>query len=163
MQPGQAEYNNQTLTEPMINAYTEAFKRFDLDGDGYLSLKELGELLKQMGHPIDQEDLMDMTNEIDIEGNGTIDRKEFLQLMARKIRDFDDEDEYIEAFKIFDRNNDDLISVEEMKEIMTILGQWVWKVSPTDEEMVEMIREADTDSDGYLHYKDFIYKIKSIR
>ena len=121
MQPGQAEYNNQTLTEPMINAYTEAFKRFDLDGDGYLSLKELGELLKQMGHPIDQEDLMDMTNEIDIEGNGTIDRKEFLQLMARKIRDFDDEDEYIEAFKIFDRNNDDLISVEEMKEIMTSL------------------------------------------
>ena len=98
-----------------------------------------------------------------IEGNGTIDRKEFLQLMARKIRDFDDEDEYIEAFRIFDRNNDDLISVEEMKEIMTILGQWVWKVSPTEEEMVEMIREADTDSDGYLHYKDFINKIKSIR
>jgi Ca2+-binding EF-hand superfamily protein len=50
-----------------------------------------------------------------------------------------------------------------MKEIMTILGQWVWKVSPTEEEMVEMIREADTDSDGYLHYKDFINKIKSIR
>ena len=162
MQQGQAEYNNQTLTEPMINAYTEAFKRFDLDGDGYLSLKELGELLKQMGHPIDQEDLMDMTNEIDIEGNGTIDFKEFILLMARKMRDYDNEDEYIEAFRIIDKNKDDLISKEELKEAMTIIGQFVWGESPTDADIEYMIKEADTDGDGFLHYSDFIRKIKSI-
>ena len=162
MQPGQSEYYNGTLTEEMIGDYRDAFKRFDLDQDGYLSLKELGDLLISLGHPVSQEDLRDMTNEIDIEGNGTVDFKEFIQLMARKIRDIDNEEEYIEAFKIFDRNNDDSISVEEMKEIMTILGQYVWGVSPTDEEMIEMIKEADTDYDGYLHYSDFIKKIKSI-
>ena len=108
------------------------------------------------------EELTEMTNEIDIEGNVTIDFKEFILLMARKMRDYDNEDEYIEAFRIFDKNNDDLISKEEFKEAMTIIGQFVWGESPTDADIEYMIKEADTDGDGFLHYSDFIRKIKSI-
>ena len=103
-----------------------------------------------------------MINEIDIEGNGTIDCKEFILLMARKMREYDNEDEYIEAFRIFDKDNNDLISKEELKGVMTIIGQFVWGESPTDEDIEYMIKEADTDGDGFLHYSDFIRKIKSI-
>ena len=88
--------------------------------------------------------------------------KNLFYLMARKMRDYDNEDEYIEAFRIFDKNNDDLISKEEFKEAMTIIGQFVWGESPTDAHIEYMIKETDTDGDGFLHYSDFIRKIKSI-
>jgi len=150
------------MTEELIGDFRDAFKTFDRDEDGYLSLQELSELLISLGVPVTKDELIEMTNEIDIEGNGTIDFKEFILLMARKMRDYDNEDEYIEAFRIFDKNNDDLISKEEMKEAMSIIGQFVWGETPTDEEIAYMIKEADTDGDGYLHYSDFIKKIKSI-
>ena len=158
------ELNNagSPMTEELIADFRDAFKTFDTDEDGYLSLKELGDLLIELGHPVTKDELEEMTNEIDIEGNGTIDFKEFILLMARKMRDYDNEDEYIEAFRILDKNQDDLISKEELKEAMTIIGQFVWGESPTDADIEYMIKEADTDGDGFLHYSDFIKKIKSI-
>jgi len=45
-----------------------------------------------------------MINEVDADGNGTIDFPEFLSLMARKIKDTDTEEELREAFKVFDRD-----------------------------------------------------------
>ena len=154
--------NSGAMTEELISDFRDAFKTFDTDEDGYLSFKELGDLLISLGVPVTKEELTEMTNEVDIEGNGTIDFKEFILLMARKMRDYDNEDEYIEAFRIFDKNNDDLISKEELKEVMTILGQFVWGESPTDDDIALMIKEADTDGDEFLHYSDFIRKIKSI-
>ena len=154
--------NPGAMTEELISDFRDAFKTFDTDEDGYLSFKELGDLLISLGVPVTKEELTEMTNEVDIEGNGTIDFKEFILLMARKMRDYDNEDEYIEAFRIFDKNNDDLISKEELKEVMTILGQFVWGESPTDDDIALMIKEADTDGDEFLHYSDFIRKIKSI-
>ena len=158
------EFNNtgSPMTEELISDFRDAFKTFDTDEDGYLSLKELKDLLIELGVPVTNEELTEMTNEIDIEGNGTIDFKEFILLMARKMRDYDNEDEYIEAFRIIDKNNDDLISKEELKEAMTIIGQFVLGESPTDADIEYMIKEADTDGDGFLHYSDFIRKIKSI-
>ena len=150
------------MTEELISDFRDAFKTFDTDEDGYLSLKELRDLLISLGQEVTNEEITEMTNEIDIEGNGTIDFKEFILLMARKMRDYDNEDEYIEAFRIFDKNRNDLISKEELKEAMTIIGQFVWGESPTDEDIEYMIKEADTDGDGFLHYSDFIKKIKSI-
>lgn len=150
------------MTEEMIADFREAFKTFDTDEDGYLSLKELGDLLLELGAPVTSEELDEMKLEIDIEQNGTIDFKEFILLMARKMRDYDNEDEYIEAFRIFDKDKKDLISKENLKEAMTIIGQFVWNESPTDEDIAYMIKEADTDGDGFLHYSDFIKKIKSI-
>ena len=133
------------LSELTIGDYRDAFKTFDLDEDGYLSLKEVSDLLMSLGMPVSEDELREMTNEVDIEGNGTVDFKEFIQLMARKLRDMDNEEEYIEAFKIFDKNSDDLISIDELREVMTILGQYVWNETPSDEEIVQMIKDADED------------------
>ena len=148
------------LSELTIGDYRDAFKTFDLDEDGYLSLKEVSDLLMSLGMPVSEDELREMTNEVDIEGNGTVDFKEFIQLMARKLRDMDNEEEYIEAFKIFDKNSDDLISIDELREVMTILGQYVWNETPSDEEIVQMIKDADEDFDGYLNFSEFLKKIQ---
>ncbi len=92
-----------------------------------------------------------MINEVDCDGNGTIDFPEFLSLFARKMRDTDTEEELTEAFKVFDRDGNGLISVEELKHVMTNLGEKL-----TDEEINEMIKEADVNNDGKINYEEFV-------
>merc|ERR1712103_5077 len=90
-------------------------------------------------------------NEVDADGNGTIDFPEFLSLMARKMKDTDTEEELIEAFKVFDRDGNGFISAAELRHIMTKLGEKL-----TDEEVDEMIREADICGDGQINYEEFV-------
>jgi calmodulin len=142
------------LTEDKIAEFREAFEIFDKDKDGYITIKELGEIMKNLGQQPTEAELQDMINEVDVDGNGNIDFKEFLGLMARKMRDTDTEEELIEAFKVFDRDGNGLISAQELKHVMISLGEKI-----TDEEVDEMIKEADIDGDGYINYEEFVRMI----
>ena len=51
-----------------------------------------------------------MIREIDTDKNDSIDFNEFLQLMRKRMRDTDTEEELVEAFKVFDRDGNGLIS-----------------------------------------------------
>jgi calmodulin len=66
-------------------------------------------------------------------------------MMARKMKDTDSEEEIREAFKVFDRDNNGFISAAELRHVMTSIGE---KLS--DDEVDEMIREADQDGDGRI-------------
>ena len=142
------------LSEEKITEFKEAFEIFDKDKDGYITTKELGDIMKNLGQTPSEAELQDMINEVDIDGNGTIDFKEFLGLMARKMRDNDSEEELIEAFKVFDRDGNGLISNVELQHVMTSLGENV-----TMDEVDEMIKEADLDGDGYINYEEFVRMI----
>ena len=85
---------------------------------------------------------------IHISGNGTIDFPEFLTMMARKMKDTDSEEEIREAFRVFDKDGNGFISAAELRHVMTNLGEKL-----TDEEVDEMIREADIDGDGQVNYE----------
>ena len=146
--------SSDSLTEDKINEFKEAFEIFDKDKDGYITTKELGDIMKNLGQTPSEAELQDMINEVDIDGNGTIDFKEFLGLMARKMRDNDSEEELIEAFKVFDRDGNGLISNVELQHVMTSLGENV-----TMDEVDEMIKEADLDGDGYINYEEFVKMI----
>ncbi|CAL5332987.1 unnamed protein product [Camellia sinensis] len=74
-----------------------------------------------------------MINEVDADGNGTIDFPEFLNLMARKMKDTDSEEERKEAFRVFDKDQNGFISAAELRHVMTNLGEKL-----TDEEVDEM-------------------------
>merc|ERR1711970_1692336 len=95
-------------------------------------------------------------NEVDADGNGTIDFPEYLSLMARKMKDTDTEEELIEAFKVFDRDGNGFISAVELRRVMTNLGEKL-----TDEEVDEMIREADIDGDGQVNYEELVTMMTS--
>lgn len=89
---------------------------------------------------------------------GAIDFPEFLNLLARKMKETDTEEELVQAFKVFDRdgNGNDLcdlgfISAAELRHVMTNLGEKL-----TDEEVDEMLKEADVDGDGRINYEEFV-------
>ena len=88
-----------------------------------------------------------------------------LQHRALDPEDTDTEEELIEAFKVFDRDGNGFISAAELRHVMTNLGAWLRGLAGrtvvdravrcllpgeklTDEEVDEMIREADVDGTG---------------
>lgn len=90
-------------------------------------------------------------------GNGTIDFPEFLTMMARKMKDTDSEEEIREAFRVFDKDGNGFISAAELRHVMTNLGEKL-----TDEEVDEMIREADIDGDGQVNYEGMWLTMNSV-
>jgi len=107
--------------------------------------------MRSLGQNPTEAELQDMINEVDADGNGTIDFPEFLNLMARKMKDADSEEELKEAFRVFDKDQNGFISAAELRHVMTNLGEKL-----TDEEVDEMIREADVDGDGQINYDEFV-------
>ena len=93
------------------------------DGDGTITTKELGTVMRSLGQNPTEAELQDMINEVDADGNGTIDFPEFLTMMARKMRDTDSEEEIKEAFKVFDKDGNGYISAAELRHVMTNLGE----------------------------------------
>ena len=64
------------------------------------------------------------------------------------MKDTDSEEEIKEAFRVFDKDGNGFISAAELRHVMTNLGEKL-----TDEEVDEMIREADIDGDGQVNYE----------
>jgi len=72
-------------------------------------------------------------------------------LMSRKTKDVDDEEEHRESFRTFDKDGNGFISASELRHVMANLGEKM-----TDEEVDEMIKEADLDGDGQINYEEFV-------
>ena len=144
------------LTEDQISEFKEAFSLFDKEGDGTITTKELGTVMRSLGQNPTEAELQDMINEMDANDYGTIDFPEFLTMMARKMMDTDTEEEIREAFRVFDKDGNGFISAAELRHVMANLGEKL-----TDEEVDEMIREADLDGDGSLNYEEFVAMMTS--
>ncbi|XP_075264423.1 neo-calmodulin-like, partial [Convolutriloba macropyga] len=108
------------FTDDLIQEWREAFRLFDRDGDGSITVEEIGTVMRSLGqHPTNNE-LIEMIKDVDIDGSHTIDFNEFLYMMAKKMRDTDSEEELRSAFKVFDKDNKGEIDVEEMRNILRL-------------------------------------------
>ncbi|XP_023235063.1 calmodulin, flagellar-like [Centruroides sculpturatus] len=139
------------LTEEQIAEFREAFSLFDKDGDGHITTEELGTVMRSLGQTPTQAELHDMIKEVDTDGSGSIEFAEFLTLMAKRTKEADDENEIIEAFRVFDKDGDGLIDAKELRYVMMNLGEKL-----TAEETEEMIRLADINNDGLINYAEFV-------
>ncbi|XP_048357589.1 calmodulin-A-like [Sphaerodactylus townsendi] len=139
------------LTEDQLAEFKEAFSLFDKDGDGAITTKDLGTVMRSLGHNPTEAELRAMIHDIDTNGNGTVDFPEFLALMAKRVRETDSEEEIRDAFRVFDKDGNGYICAAELRHVMTNLGEKL-----TEEEVDEMIKEADMDGDGRVNYEEFV-------
>lgn len=86
-------------SNPQEKEYKEAFALFDSDGDGTITTKELGVVMRSLGQTPTEAELKEMIAEVDANKDGTIDFKEFLGLMSRQTKERDSQEELKEAFK----------------------------------------------------------------
>mmetsp|Transcript_16060 Transcript_16060/g.17835 ORF Transcript_16060/g.17835 Transcript_16060/m.17835 type:complete len:192 (-) Transcript_16060:69-644(-) len=139
-----------SLTEEQKAEFREAFNLFDKDCDGSITTKELGTVMRSLGQKPTDSQLVDMINEVDVDGDGQIDFEEFLEMMAKKMKDVDTDHEIREAFNVFDKDGNGYIDASELRSVMLSLGE---KLS--DEEVNQMIKEADNDGDGKVDFQEF--------
>ncbi|KAL2345787.1 hypothetical protein Fmac_007072 [Flemingia macrophylla] len=140
-----------SLREEQIGEFLQVFCLLDKDGDGCITMEELGTAIRSLDENPTVEELQIMMNEVDTDGNGTIEFGEFLNLMATKMKESEAEEELKEAFRVFDKDQDGYISPSELRSVMRTIGEKV-----TEEEVEQMVKEADLDGDGLVDYQEFV-------
>lgn len=107
--------------------------------------------MAKLGQSLPLSEVHELVAEVDEDGNGTVDFSEFLTMMANKFSIADLESEIGDAFtNLFDRDGDGFLSASELKHVMATLGEEL-----TDQEVDEMIIEADKDGDGLVSRQEF--------
>ncbi len=139
------------ITDEKLREYKEAFEMFDRDKDGLINAKELGSILKSLGHDCNEIELNSMVDDVDADLDKKINFDEFLMIMNKRSNEIDIEEELMEAFKVFDKDGNGRLEANELRHIMLTLGERL-----SDEGIEKMINEADTKNLGYIDYKDFV-------
>jgi len=99
---------------------------------GAISSKELLGVMRAMGQNPTEDELNNLIMEVDLDGNGTIEFPEFLEMMKTKANEVDQGAELREAFRMFDRNKDGFIDRSELKRVANLLGTMLSKEEEED-------------------------------
>ncbi len=68
-----------------IEEALKAFRLFDSEGKGKISLNDLKKVAKELGESLREEELIAMIEEFDRDGDGEIDEEEFLAIIKPSI------------------------------------------------------------------------------
>lgn len=139
------------LDEETRAVYKESFKLFDKDENGHITVQELGLVMRYLNQNPTLAELEAMIKEVDSNSSGTVDFVEFCQLMERHKQSGDQDTALREAFKMFDKDGNGYISAAELRTVMCNLGEKL-----TEQEVDDMIKEADVDADGMVNYEEFV-------
>ena len=148
MKESQDIIGNHTISKLISVFDTYKNKSNSIEIDSLQTLLK-NELHKDMN--IDQ--VIELMNVIDIDGNGTLELDEFLEFMRMLYKYEKDEEISKEVFRIFDREENGYISAENIYHIFMALGE---NISLEDIEYVMKKKiKRDMEGDGNLNFQDF--------
>ncbi|XP_058850274.1 calcium-binding protein 1-like isoform X3 [Acipenser ruthenus] len=139
-----------------LDELREAFKEFDKDRDGFIGCKDLGNCMRTMGYMPTEMELIELSQQINMNLGGHVDFEDFVELMGPKLlaetADMIGVKELRDAFKEFDTNGDGEISTAELREAMRkLLGQQVGH-----RDLEEILRDVDLNGDGHVDFEEFV-------
>merc|ERR1711868_95837 len=134
------------LTEEQMDEIREAFNLFDGDQSGAIDVRELKAAMRALGFEVKNEELKKMVSDVDNDGNGTIEFAEFLEMMTGKMGEKDSREDIEKVFKLFDDDSTNKISFRNLARVAEELGENI-----DDEELQDMINQADRDGDGEIN------------
>ena len=82
--------------------------------------------------------------------SGRLTFDDFLRVVAPRLRDKSSREEIFKVFKLFDEDNTGRISFKNLRKIAAEVGEGI-----NDDELHEMIGEADRTGDGLITFEDF--------
>ncbi|XP_059844337.1 calcium-binding protein 1-like isoform X2 [Hypanus sabinus] len=139
-----------------IEELRDAFREFDKDKDGFIGCKDLGNCMRTMGYMPTEMELIELSQQINMNLGGHVDFDDFLELMGPKLlaetADMIGVKELRDAFKEFDTNGDGEISTTELREAMKkLLGQQIGH-----RDIEEILKDVDLNGDGRVDFEEFV-------
>jgi calmodulin len=122
------------MTQKEIQEYQEAFSFFDSDQDGFITIQDVGKVMRSVGLYPSEAELQQIAKST----RNKVDFNEFLNLASKNIVDNKiNEQQMREAFKMFDTYGNGLVNLMQMRNSLQNLGEKL-----RDEEIDELIREV---------------------
>merc|ERR1719502_1627631 len=98
-----------------------------------------------------------MIADVDDDGSGEIGYPEFLKMMTNKILNKDPKDDMLKAFRLFDDDQTGSVTLKNLKRVAKETNQTL-----TEDELQEMLNDADKDGDGVLDESEFLGMMKRL-
>merc|ERR1712088_546932 len=133
------------------NEISAAFKKFDANNDGAISVQELKNGLKSTGVKFSDQEIEVIFAVADLNGDAEISEAEFDNLMGTAVS-FGRVEDVKAAFFRFDKNGDGAIDRSELKQMLSATGK-----NPSDQEVDQLFRKGDTDGDGQIDLQEFVF------
>jgi len=130
------------------------FDSFDTSGKGSISTATIGSIFTIMGLKVSDEALQKIIADVDDDGSGELEFKEFCTLAAQFLIEEDMEQmekELTEAFRIFDKEGNGYFTTQVLRELLHELDDTL-----TDEELDGIIEEVDADGSGTIDFDEFM-------
>ncbi|XP_068608580.1 calcium-binding protein 1b isoform X1 [Brachionichthys hirsutus] len=152
----ESRQSDRQLRPEEMDELREAFKEFDKDKDGFIGCKDLGNCMRTMGYMPTEMELIELSQQINMNLGGHVDFEDFVELMGPKLlaetADMIGVKELRDAFKEFDMNGDGQISTAELREAMKkLLGQQVGH-----RDLEDILRDIDLNGDGHVDFEEFV-------
>ncbi|XP_060548746.1 calcium-binding protein 5 isoform X1 [Pantherophis guttatus] len=148
------------LSGDEIEELCEAFQEFDKDKDGYISCKDLGNLMRTMGYMPTEMELIELSQQINMNLGGHVAFDDFVELMTPKLlaetAGMIGVQEMRDVFKEFDTNGDGKITLTELRQTM----QRLMSETMTSQEINDMVKDADVNGDGTVDFEGDIWQYK---
>ena len=137
------------LSKNQLIELREAFNLIDRDSDSKLSVEDLTTFLESIGSPYSEEQIKEMI--LELEPNPTY--IVLLTLIGERLSEIDSEKDLIEAFKIFDDDNDGLIDSDYLRKWFTQQG------NPISKESYDYLIKGCLE-DGMVNYRRLASKMR---
>lgn len=139
------------LSDELVATLRVQFDAFVIAGAEGVRTSELKQLLASVGHAVSEKESNQFVRQYSLDPRGVFNFPEFLRMVSDRCRLDASHEEMREIFSIFDKDGNGSISSVELRHVMSNLGERL-----TDDEVEEMIREADTDGDGEIDFEEFV-------
>ncbi|XP_035685534.1 calmodulin-2-like [Branchiostoma floridae] len=113
--------------------------------------------MRSLGQNPTENEMEDISNDVDPDGEGAINFVDFLHVMAKRQSDTEREDELRAAFRAFDADNNGYIDKTELRNVMTDICDDI-----TREDIDEMFQHFDRNGDGRIKYEEFISSVMAM-
>ena len=136
------------LNEIQIERYNKAFSYVDKTKTGTVPVSQISNLLSAAKEEdFEEEDINDALDVLGKSNDDTLTAEEFVQFMTELYNP----NNIVEAFRLFDTDNNGYISVDEFKYILKMVD------SPlVDKDVKEIFDHFDVSKDGKIDYKEFV-------
>lgn len=132
---------------------------YEQDAPPCLQTEDLEALLLAIGEKPRPETLQKLIQEVDMDGNGTIELEEFLEGCDKILGAADDEEankvidigELVDTFRTLDRDGNGVLTLDELEGLLSTAGG---HLQATDAQ--EIFQLADTDGNGVIDLSEFI-------